>query len=456
VEQKRRFLAKLAFDLQSSAAPEDLGSEVCLQVERRELRRRLEGFLEESLGKGAVARAESLLERLHSRDAILVNYGEDQFGFVHRSFQEYFAAHWIAEEHSDFGDFRDLLFAKGWIDRPGWNETLYLAFAQLSRPTQGKMLVELLKRSRVEVALECMETGAEQDLWLRNLVQFLSKYFREGQEHAGIPAEECAERCQGRTEMEEVLEGLFDREQRDGRSLAAGVELAEELERLGNADAQRLLAGFLGESPHYGLERTGRMVLVEAGQFLYGEKGVKKQTGAFCIDRYLVTNRDYECMIPRHRQERDQYSDADDQPVIYVNWHEVRLFCRWRGTGFRLPAEEEWEKAASWEPVRRERRVYPWGNEFDPAKCNVWESGLHKTTPMGAHPSGASAYGCYEMAGNVWEWMASQWSKTNTKPVVRGGSWRDLQQYAACASRYYDHPQRRHDSGGFRCARTCE
>ena len=44
-----------------------------------------------------------MFERLHARDAILVQYGtdktgQDQFGFVHRSFQEYFAAGWLANE----------------------------------------------------------------------------------------------------------------------------------------------------------------------------------------------------------------------------------------------------------------------------------------------------------------------------------------------------------------------
>ena len=49
------------------------------------------------------------MEKLHSRDAILVNYGGDQFGFVHRTFQEYFAAQWMAQQHSDLSDFKRLL-----------------------------------------------------------------------------------------------------------------------------------------------------------------------------------------------------------------------------------------------------------------------------------------------------------------------------------------------------------
>ena len=131
-------------------------------------------------------------------------------------------------------------------------------------------------------------------------------------------------------------------------------------------------------------------------------------------------------MIPGHSRLRDQYSDADDQPVIRVNWHEARLFCRWRGAAFRLPAEEEWERAASWDHVAGVKREYPWGDEFDLAKCNTIEARLGKTTQVGAYPRGASAYGCFDMAGNVWEWTESLYSETEEYRVLRGGSWNFL------------------------------
>ena len=49
-------------------------------------------------------------------------------------------------------------------------------------------------------------------------------------------------------------------------------------------------------------------------------------------------------------------------------------------------------------------RKYPWGDEFDPARCNTLRTqGPRKTTPVGAHPDGVSACGCYDMVGNVWD-----------------------------------------------------
>ncbi len=203
---------------------------------------------------------------------------------------------------------------------------------------------------------------------------------------------------------------------------------------LGSKEAQAILKSFFGESARHGLDSIQDMAPVDD----------------FFLDKYLVTNQQYERMIPGHRKLRGQYSDADDQPVIYVNWHEARLFCRWRGPGFRLPTEEEWYRAAAGE----DKREYPWGDEFDPSRCNTWEGGLRKTTPVGAYPEGVSAYGCYDMAGNVWEWSESRWSEGNDNRVLRGGAWRYLSVLAACSYRFLGRPHLRLSFVGFRCART--
>ena len=41
------------------------------------------------------------------------------------------------------------------------------------------------------------------------------------------------------------------------------------------------------------------------------------------------------------------------------------------GEPLRLPTEAEWEKAASWDPTVGEKRVYPWGDEWDSALVNA-------------------------------------------------------------------------------------
>ena len=104
------------------------------------------------------------------------------------------------------------------------------------------------------------------------------------------------------------------------------------------------MTAFLSESKQYGLDTKNKMAWRDG----------------FWMDQYLVTNRDFECMIPGHRNERDEYSDQDDQPVIYVNWWEAALYCRWRGAGFHLPTDHEWHTAASWDKAAQGNRKYPW------------------------------------------------------------------------------------------------
>jgi formylglycine-generating enzyme required for sulfatase activity len=194
------------------------------------------------------------------------------------------------------------------------------------------------------------------------------------------------------------------------------------------------------------------MVVVPAGAFPYGKTNETAEAGAFRIDRYPVTNEEYERMVPGHRQRRDQYSNEDRQPVIWVSWFEASLYARWRGC--RLPSEKEWEKAAGWDAAGKRKRVYPWGDKFDAARCNTYESKIGKTTPVGSYSNGVSPYDIHDMAGNVFDWTSSPWSDDDSGPVVRGGSWGYFHDGAACAHRLYNSPDGRSRNIGFRCSRT--
>jgi formylglycine-generating enzyme required for sulfatase activity len=118
-------------------------------------------------------------------------------------------------------------------------------------------------------------------------------------------------------------------------------------------------------------------------------------------------------------------------------------------------------------------RIYPWGNEWDPKRCNSLEGGPKETTPVRAYPQGASPYGLLDMAGNVWEWTRSLWGKKSESPdfkypyklddgwenlkagndvrrVLRGGSWYSAQRDARCASRGRYFPVSFDNNVGFR------
>jgi formylglycine-generating enzyme required for sulfatase activity len=93
-----------------------------------------------------------------------------------------------------------------------------------------------------------------------------------------------------------------------------------------------------------------------------------------------------------------------DYPMTQVSWELAQDYCRWLGArcgeNVVLPTEAEWEKGAR----GGDDRIWPWGNTFDPSRCNSIESGRDGFCSVFDLEDGASPYGCMHMAGGVWEW----------------------------------------------------
>jgi len=110
-------------------------------------------------------------------------------------------------------------------------------------------------------------------------------------------------------------------------------------------------------------------------------------------------------------------------PVVMVTYDDANAYAEWLGrkTGFlwRLPTEEEWEKAAR----GTDARYFPWGNRYDARLLNSHDAGPFGTTPVGSYPDGASPYGMLDAAGNVFEWTSTSAGKA--RHIVKGGSWDD-------------------------------
>ncbi|GAB4545841.1 MAG: hypothetical protein Fur002_20320 [Anaerolineales bacterium] len=225
------------------------------------------------------------------------------------------------------------------------------------------------------------------------------------------------------------------------------------------------------------------MVYVPAGEFLMGsETGGDDEKpphrvylDAFYIDRYPVTNAEYKKFVeaagrkpPSHWENGKIPPGKETHPVVNVSWHDAAAYAAWAGK--RLPTEAEWEKAASWDPLKNEKRVYPWGDRFDAALCNSRESSLGGTTPVGKYsPQGDSPYGAADMAGNVWEWCADwydsgyyknspkqnpQGPKSGQYRVLRGGSWSLNDSLVRASYRRRDNPDDWDYYIGFRCSRS--
>jgi toxoflavin biosynthesis protein ToxD len=215
------------------------------------------------------------------------------------------------------------------------------------------------------------------------------------------------------------------------------------------------------------------------------------EVAEFEIGKYPVTNREYAEFVEATGQPRPAswtgptYPEGkSNHPVVRISHEDAVAYAEWlakeTGVPYRLPTEAEWEKAAR----GTDGRLYPWGNEFDPERCNTLEgntfAGLYKkarpvynvvlrvgsvvvdsglfgdrfdqalaTTPVGIYPNGASPCGALDMAGNAEEWVADKfwlypgypfdedkfdWSAEDW--VCRGGAWNRPGDVARTARRH--------------------
>ena len=212
---------------------------------------------------------------------------------------------------------------------------------------------------------------------------------------------------------------------------------------------------------------------------------------AYSIDRYPVTCLQYRDFMESGGYQNPDWWSADgwkwlqsakvsrplywsenpafnNHPVCGVSWYEAEAYCNF--TGKRLPSEAEWEKAASWDPTNQTYRIYPWGEEQPNGSLCNHGNNIASTSPVDAFPKGASAAGCYDMLGNVWEWTASTFDAypgfesypyrgysqvyfDGEHRVLKGGSWATFPQALRSTFRNWYYPGVRQIIAGFRCAK---
>ena len=156
-------------------------------------------------------------------------------------------------------------------------------------------------------------------------------------------------------------------------------------------------------------------------------------------------------------------------PVVGVSWYEARAYCHWLtanatdGQVFRLPTEFEFEAAARGQAGRQ----FPYGKQFDSARCNTFESHLRRTTPVGIFDN-ATPELAFDLSGNAYTWTLSIYDQqkfpypyrktdgreditaNDVKRVLRGGAWGSDQRVARAVYRDFDPPGDRYSNFGFR------
>jgi len=133
---------------------------------------------------------------------------------------------------------------------------------------------------------------------------------------------------------------------------------------------------------------------------------------AILVDRYEVSRADWLFYFPEDTElgrgafPGSPLASLDEgvrQWPAFLDLDQAEELARRRG--MRLLTAREWIHAAIGTTIGGDPQAYPWGYE-QTSVANTVELGLGVPTAVGSFENGQSPFGCYDMLGNVWEWVA--------------------------------------------------
>jgi formylglycine-generating enzyme required for sulfatase activity/energy-coupling factor transporter ATP-binding protein EcfA2 len=411
------------------------------------------------------------LHEVRQYSNLLLERGEGQFGFIHLTFEEALAAYGLVSA-GQMDHQRSLAIIQAHLTDPAWRETILLAVGiwGLLNPRQplvaGKMVRAMLE-------ITCDGENACQNVLL-----------------AGACLEDVGELGLGRAAASEVIAAL------------QAAALNRQIPPVTQRDAGFALGRLADSSPAFlaaicpDLDKG--FVSIEAGKFRYGGDDFPERdetiTHPFAIAKYPVTNLQYRRFVDAGGYDQQEFWSADGwawrtgtydskakedyekqwlarrpkeqrnepffwhdrmrnnplAPVVGVSWFEAEAYGNWLtktkadGKVYRLPTEEEWERAAR----GKDGREYAWGNDFDRDKLNVaafWnrddgenylkDYDTASTTLVSQFPQGNTPDGICDLSGNVWEWTNSWHETDQINRTVRGGSFDGYRRFVRSAYR---------------------
>jgi len=395
----------------------------------------------------------------------LIQSTPTRWEFRHPSFQEYFAGRALTRDADWEAVLREHCRDDSW-------QNLFQFFAGTTSISSDTVLDILLEEGALFLAghvVAEMETVSEN----RRLIvgQLLKYQCPEAQPQFAknrlVRLAEVLEK-NDRESLQTLTRNLLKRDKRDSRILYGLLELLLTLHKIDwkeVVDSQNFeavlalpdLQEFLNEHNDSKTVSIGvikkwtEMVTVSAGKFIYQDEQDEEdqiEMKEFSIMKYLTTNELYQQFDPRFQLRYPKYSWSKDQPVVGINYYEATVFALW--LGLRLPTETEWEKTSR----GTDGRDYPWGEAmgYQTGYCNTADFVAGHTNPVTDFEDGISPYGCFDMAGNAWEWCVQLYSSQfTTQKIVRGGSWLNYLVNAKCHFRNAFDPAERHPGVGVRC-----
>lgn len=378
------------------------------RTEEDVLLRDLEDIYRQRGHQDPAAAARQFVDDAREHPALLFNWGEGRFGFIHPVFQEYLAAVALAQRGQQ-GVEPIVKALAAYLDEPFWHDVClftleYLGIVQHRDEAAGTVLEALIGSTSGPAGEAVVLAG-------------------EVVADAGAGGVSAGSR-------RKVVAALLET-----------MRAADRVDALRRAAAGRALAEIGDPRPEVTDVHAMELFPVAAGEFWMGNGEGDDQireyarplhrcalARPFRIARFPVTVAQFRRFVSESGHKPTDPSSLlglDNWPVVCVSWYDARAFCAWltrawrergvleEGWEVRLPSEAEWERAARGDG---DARLYPWGDDPDPDLANCAETGIGEASAVGCFPGGASPYGCEEMSGNVWEWTLSLWGPASAEP----------------------------------------
>ena len=173
-EHKKHFLRKVGFTLQQQERGDSSGTTMpkhdLTQILIPEFIRIFDCNEIEALEN-----VKEFIENVRTRSGLVVELSPGQYGFVHKTFQEYFAACYMAEDYIEKLDIQVMKdYVRQYINNPFWQEALLLALRSMKIPHTKEVLDYILNELNSYGAQDILQTDryfvvkflAEQAKWL--------------------------------------------------------------------------------------------------------------------------------------------------------------------------------------------------------------------------------------------------------------------------------------------------